>query len=207
MHYTLAMSETTVDTPTPPGFLLVISGPSGVGKSTITNAILDRLQAVLSVSMTTRPMADGDVDGEHYYFVDRETFQATIDRGDFLEHAEYAGNCYGTPREKVEEQLTAGRTVVLEIDVAGAKQVKTAMPDTFAVFILPPSRDALLDRLRSRKREDEATIQRRFGIAQREIEFAKASGIYDELVVNDDLEAAITQVQTLVLDEQRRRGG
>ena len=181
-----------------PGSLLIISGPSGVGKSTITNEIVKRLDAALSVSMTTRPMASGDVDGEHYHFVDESAFREAVEVDAFLEYATYAGNHYGTPRSAVEADLAAGRVVVLEIDVAGAKQVKAKMPGAFAVFIEAPDRDSLLSRLRNRKREDEATIQRRFGIAQREIEFAHASGLYDAFIVNDDLDRAIDEVESLV---------
>lgn len=178
--------------------LLIISGPSGVGKSTITNRILERLGATLSVSMTTRKMRPGDVDGEHYHFVDDAAFEAMVAADGFLEHAVYAGNKYGTPRGPVEALLGEGGVMVLEIDVAGAAQVKGKMPGAFAVFVEAPTREALLHRLRTRSTEDEATIQRRFGIAQREIEFAHASGLYDAFVVNDDLERAVGELAGLV---------
>ncbi len=185
------------------GFLLIISGPSGVGKSTITNEIVKRLEASLSVSMTTRPQTADDVEGEHYFFVDQPTFERHVAGENFLEHATYAGNCYGTPRKPVQDQLDAGRVVVLEIDVAGARQVKSMMPEAYAIFVEAPTKEALLERLRRRKREDEEQIQRRFGIAQREIEFAKGSDIYDAFIVNDDLDRAIVEVEQLV----RRRLG
>lgn len=169
-----------------------------MGKSTITNRILERLGATLSVSMTTRKRRPGDVDGEHYHFVDDAAFEDMVEADGFLEHAVYAGNKYGTPREPVDRVLASGGVMVLEIDVAGAAQVKGKMPGAFAVFIEAPTREALLHRLRTRSTEDEATIQRRFGIAQREIEFAHASGLYDAFVVNDDLERAVGELAGLV---------
>ena len=106
-----------------------------MGKSTLVNELLQRMEADLSVSMTTRPMTKGDVDGEHYYFVNVPTFERSIKAGELLEHAVYAGNFYGTPRSYVEEKLAAGRTVIVEIDVEGARQVKQSMPESFAMFI------------------------------------------------------------------------
>lgn len=177
-----------------------------MGKSTITNRILERLGATLSVSMTTRKMRPGDVDGEHYHFVDEGAFESVVEAGGFLEHAVYAGNQYGTPREPVDKILASGGVIVLEIDVAGAAQVKGKMPGAFAVFIEAPTRDALLHRLRTRSTEDEATIQRRFGIAQREIEFAHASELYDAFVINDDLERAVSELAGLVESAMAARG-
>lgn len=195
-------------TPDRPGLLVIISGPSGVGKSTITNKILDRLGAKLSISMTTRPRAARDVDGEHYHFVDPDTFRSAIDRGAFLEWAQVYGNYYGTPRKFVEDHLAAGDVVVLEIDVEGAIQVAKNLPGTYAVFILAPDEEALLDRLRSRKRDDEATIRRRFAQAQAEISRAKASDVYDAFVVNDDFDRAVDAVAELIdRERQRRRNG
>lgn len=187
--------------PVPEGFLLIISGPSGVGKSTLTNALLENLDADLSVSMTTRPMSKSDVDGEHYHFVDAPAFEQNITDQQFLEHAVYNGNYYGTPRTYVQEKLDRGRVVILEIDVEGARQIKSAMPDSFAIFIKPPSEDALIDRLRGRQREDEETIQKRFSLARKEIAFAESTDIYDVFVVNDDFDRAVAEIEKLV---QRR---
>ena len=187
------------DAPKPtPGFLLILSGPSGVGKSTLVNALLDRLDADLSVSMTTRPQTASDVEGEHYFFVNADTFELAIERDELLEHAVYAGNFYGTPRHFVQEKLDAGRVVILEIDTEGARQIKSSMPESFAIFIKAPDEQALLTRLRGRKREDEATIQKRFSIAKKEIAFAQSSGVYDELVTNDNFERAVSQIEKLV---------
>ena len=187
-----------------PGFLLIISGPSGVGKSSLTNALLEQLDADLSISMTTRPPSKSDVDGEHYFFVDAPAFEAAIKAEQFLEHAVYNGNYYGTPRQFVQQKLDAGRIVILEIDVEGARQIKKSMPDSFAIFITAPDEDALLDRLRGRQREDEQTIQKRFSLARKEIAFAKGSDVYDRFVVNDDFDRAVGEIKKLVqlrLDE------
>ena len=177
---------------------MIISGPSGVGKSTLTNALLDRLHADLSISKTTRPMTDGDVEAEHYFFVDTDTFEAEIKAGQFLEHAVYNGNYYGTPRRFVQDRLDAGRIVILEIDVEGARQVKQALPEAYAIFIKAPSEDALLERLRGRQREDEQTIQKRFSLATKEIAFAESSDVYDAFVVNGDFDATVAEIQGLV---------
>ncbi len=180
------------------GLLLIISGPSGVGKTTITHHVEKRLNGIFSVSMTTRPMTAADKDGYDYVFVDEETFKAAAKRGDMLEWAEVFGNYYGTPRRPVDLALAAGRLVILEIDVAGAEQVKANLPQSLAVFVLPPSEEELLSRLRRRNREGEAVIQRRFAKAKTEIARAKASGVYDHFITNDTLEHAIEEAVSLV---------
>ncbi|MEM7626786.1 MAG: guanylate kinase [Planctomycetota bacterium] len=182
----------------PQGFLLIISGPSGVGKSTLTNALLERLDADLSVSMTTRPMSSKDVDGEHYHFVDVPKFELAIINQQLLEHAVYNGNYYGTPRKFVQQKLDAGRVVILEIDVEGARQIKSVMPDSYAIFIKAPGEEALLGRLRGRQREDEETIQKRYSLAKKEIAFAESSDVYDAFVINDDFDRAVAEIEKLV---------
>lgn len=196
-------------TDTDDGMLLVISGPSGVGKTTITRAVERSISdAVFSVSATTRPRTDLDVDGVDYRFMTDEEFQRRIDADEFLEHAVYAGNRYGTLRAPVEAQLARGRLVILEIDVQGAIQIKQRMPGSFAVFILPPSEEVLLQRLHARKRESEATIRRRYELARGEIERAHSSGAYDAFVINDDLGRAIDETLGLVRSRRAsRRGG
>jgi len=180
--------------PNTPGTLVIISGPSGVGKTTITRAVRDCLaNTMFSVSATTRAQTAADKDGVDYHFLTNEQFAQKASESAFLEHAEYAGKQYGTLRAPVEEALAKGRTVLLEIDVHGAEQVKREMPEAFAFFILPPSEEDLLTRLRNRKREDEDAIQRRFKIAKEEITRAKESGAYDLFVVNDDLDRAIEE--------------
>ncbi len=171
-----------------PGMVLIISGPSGVGKTTITRHVVASFpQAVFSVSCTTRPRTPADREGADYFFLSDDAFQAMVEQGEFLEHAGVFGKRYGTPRRWVDDRLAEGRLVVLEIDVQGAINVKRQIPDAFAIFVLPPSEDALLQRLRARGREDETTIQRRFGAAQHEIAVARSSGVYDLFIVNNIL--------------------
>lgn len=187
------------------GLLLIISGPSGVGKTTITRQVVERLDAMFSVSMTTRPMTAKDTEGVDYYFVDRAAFEAKVAAGEMLEWAEVFDRCYGTPRGPVEAAIGAGKTVILEIDVEGAAQVKEKMPEAFAIFVDPPSEEELLNRLRRRAREDEATIQKRFGQARREISRARETGAYDLFIVNDELERAIEEAIEAVGDALRAR--
>jgi guanylate kinase len=190
------------------GLLLVISGPSGVGKTTITRAVERSIpDAVFSISATTRPKTDADVDGVDYHFMTDEQFTDRIAGDEFLEHAVYAGNCYGTLRAPVDAQLERGRLVILEIDVQGAEQVKQKMPESFGLFILPPSEEELLERLRSRKRESEDVIQRRFAAAREEIARAKKNDAYDAFIVNDDLDRAIAEAIELIRVERKRRVG
>ena len=192
---------------TRPGLLTIISGPSGVGKTTITHRVKDALGGVFSVSMTTRPPAPGERPGIDYHFVDRETFEHQRDAGRLLEWAEVFDACYGTPREPVERCLDRGGLMILEIDVAGAEQVKARMPEAFALFVLPPSEEALLRRLRDRRREDEAAIERRFAKAREEIRRAEAGDTYDAFVVNDDVERALAETLDHVRAAWRRRAG
>lgn len=191
----------TIATPSEQGLLLVMSGPSGVGKTTLVHRLLQRFDGTFSVSATTRPRSAKEVDGQDYFFIDEPTFHRWIEEGRFLEHAEVFGRSrYGTPREPVESQLQKGRLVVLDIDVQGAIQVRKAMPDSFGVFVLPPDEDVLLARLRRRGREDEATIDRRFAEARSEIATADTCGAYDAFVVNDDLERALSELVAIVSD-------
>src|SRR5690606_17675950 len=152
------------------GLLIVISGPSGVGKGTVRRALFSMKNHNLaySVSMTTRQPRVGEVDGRDYYFVDRETFQENIKNDQFLEWAEFVGNYYGTPRSKVDEMLNLGKEVVLEIEVEGALQVRERMKDAVFIFLVPPSKKALYDRLVERGTEDKALIDKRFQKAEKE---------------------------------------
>lgn len=195
------MTTHRLPTDTDNGMLLVISGPSGVGKTTITRAVERSIpDSVFSISATTRPRTDVDVDGVDYHFITDEEFDRRVADDDFLEHAVYAGNKYGTLKGPVDAQLARGRLMILEIDLQGAKQVKARMPDAFALFILPPSEDTLLERLRARRRESEDAIQRRFRIAREEIAEAKRCGVYDAFIINDDLPRAINEALTIVRD-------
>lgn len=196
-------------TDTDDGMLLIISGPSGVGKTTITRAVERSIPgSVFSVSATTRVRKPTDVEGVDYHFVDDATFNAMIAGGEFLEWVNLFGKKYGTPRKWVEEHLARGRMVILEIDVVGAIKVKGQMPEAFGLFIEPPSEETLLQRLRDRKREGEDEIQKRFAEAKREMDEAHQSGVYDRFIVNDQLEKAIGDAVGAVLGERmRRRGG
>ena len=175
------------------GLLLVISGPSGAGKTTIARAIEQGFDdAMFSVSATTRPKTGKDTEGRDYFFLSEDAFRARVDAGEMLEHAlVFSEYHYGTPRGPVEEALREGRIVILEIDVQGGLQIRESKPDAFMIFILPPSDEELLRRLRARAREDEEIIQRRFAEAKREIATAKESGAYDLFIVNENLEQAI----------------
>ena len=174
------------------GVLLVLSGPSGVGKSTVIHKLMDlRGKMEFSVSATTRAPRPGEVDGREYFFVTREEFESMVERGELLEHAEFVGNCYGTPKSQVLRRLEDGITVVLDIEVQGASQVKALMPEALTVFIAPPSLAILEQRLRGRGTENEETIASRLIRAREELELAPT---YDYTVVNDDADRAAREL-------------
>ena len=184
------------------GLLVVISAPSGGGKGTILQELFrtgDSLR--YSVSATTRAPRPGEIDGEHYYFVSREAFEEMLESGKMLEHTEYLGNYYGTPREPVEHWTAQGYDVVLEIEVDGGGQIKKLMPECVSIFILPPSMQVLSQRLHGRGTEDEATVQRRLEAAKGEIPHAKD---YDYIVINDRLEDAVAEIRAILKAEKLR---
>jgi guanylate kinase len=184
------------------GNLVIISGPSGVGKSTICNIVVERLDNVyLSISTTTRPKAENEVDGKEYYFITREQFEAKIEEDAFLEHAEVFGNLYGTLKENVDKALDEGKTIILEIDVQGAIQIKEQCPNAIMIFILPPTQKDLVDRMNGRGREDEETAKVRLEEAGNEI--AAAWRYYDNMVINDDLEQAVNEVIQIIENERQ----
>ena len=179
-----------------------MSSPSGGGKSTIARHLLEaREDVTYSVSATTRPMRDAEADGKHYHFLTRTEFERRVVAGEFVESAEYGGHLYGTLRAEVERGLAAGRHVVLDIDVEGARQVRRQYPDSVHVFVLPPSASVLVQRLRARNTEDLAAIERRIGIAAGELLAARE---YDYVVVNDDFVEAVAQVAAILDGEARR---
>lgn len=170
------------------GKLLVVSGPAGSGKGTVNSILLaDTGKYAFSVSATTRTPRPGEIDGTHYFFMSREKFGSLVDAGEFLEHAEYVGNCYGTLRSFVEEKLSGGINVILDIEVQGALQVREKMPDALLVFLCPPDYATLEKRLRGRGTETENVIQKRLKKALEELAQAEK---YDYLVVNRDGMAA-----------------
>lgn len=177
--------------------IVIISGPSGVGKSTICRQVVKRMDDVyLSVSVTTRPQAQGEVDGRDYWFISKEDFDKRARTGMLLEYAEVFGNYYGTPRDKVQEALASGKTVILEIDVQGARQAKEIYPDAAMVFILPPTHKDLVQRMNERGREDNQTAEHRLNGAGDEI--AAAWQYYQHMVINDNLEQAVNEIMDII---------
>ena len=184
------------------GLLIALSGPSGSGKGTIVRSLLDkRSDTVLSVSATTRAPRVGEVDGVHYHFIDRDVFLRMIEDNAFLEYAEYNGNFYGTPKAPVEAELAAGHNVLLEIEVQGAEKVMDSGADLVSVFITIPSMQELERRLRGRDTETEETILSRLAIAKREL---KRAFRYDYVVLNDEVDAAVARIETIIEAEGMR---
>ena len=180
------------------GKLVVISGPSGAGKSTLAREVLHRTDAQFSVSVTTRSPRPSEQDGREYRFVDRPTFRGMIDRGEMLEWAEVFDELYGTPIGPVRDALAGGRTVLLDIDIQGGEQVHRAMPDATFVLIVPPCEAELQRRLEQRGSETPESLAKRLTKADEEIAAATAGGVYNQVIVNDDLEDAVTQIVEIV---------
>ncbi|KKZ15020.1 MAG: guanylate kinase [Candidatus Synechococcus spongiarum 142] len=180
----------------PSSRLLVLTGPSGVGKGTILQAILARYPQVwLSVSATTRPPRPGEHHGKNYFFLDRQAFMDQVARGEFLEWAEFAGHAYGTPAGPIQSRLQAGQTVVLEIEVEGACQVRRRLPTAVQVFLRPPSMATLEDRIRTRGSDSEDSIAKRIARAREELTRAEE---FDHVILNGDLNQAIADVDAIL---------
>ncbi|UCE75560.1 MAG: guanylate kinase [Gammaproteobacteria bacterium] len=185
------------------GTLFIISAPSGAGKTSLVKALLERVSdVVVSVSHTTREPRAGEKDGVDYHFVSKAEFETMVAAGQFLEHAQVFDNFYGTSRVAVAEQLEAGRDVILEIDWQGARQVRHAAPQAVGVFILPPTRDTLRERLTARGQDSEQVIERRMRDAISEMSHY---GEYHFLIFNDDFEQAVAELQALFVARRLRR--
>ena len=178
------------------GQLIVVSGPSGVGKGTVLKEYLNSRDGIAySVSATTRQPRPSEENGIHYYFLSREEFERTAAEGGMLEYASYNGNYYGTPKAPVEQQRNQGNDVVLEIEVQGALQVKKSCPDALLIFVAPPSFEELKNRLTGRQTEDAKTVENRLNIARQEL---MCAGEYDYIIVNDTVEQAVRRLEQII---------
>ena len=187
------------------GLLIVMCGPSGVGKSTISRLLEKDSDVAYTVSATTRPKKAQDEQGKVYEHIDQAEFFRRLDADEFLEYAHVYGHYYGTPKHPALDQLEAGQDVLLEIDVQGALQVRYQYPDALMLFILPPNEQTLLQRLRDRGRDDDDDVIRRYRAAKREIHMAKGSRAFDYMVFNDKLDRAVKEIQNIINNE--RSGG
>ena len=184
------------------GTLYIISAPSGAGKTSLVKAMLGELHgAAVSISHTTRAMRPGEKNGVDYHFIDKPEFEAMVARGEFLEHAQVFDNHYGTSKASVQAQLAAGVDVILEIDWQGARQVRDWQPQAISIFVLPPSRETLEERLRGRGTDSDAIIQRRMRDAVSEMSHYPE---YDFLVINDRFETALVELQAILLAQRQR---
>jgi guanylate kinase len=187
------------------GLLIVLCGPSGVGKSTISRMLSEHLNVSYTVSATTRSKTDKDDDGKTYDYLGQSEFFKRLDADEFLEYAQVYGHYYGTPKHPALDHLASGRDVLLEIDVQGALQVRYQYPDALMIFILPPDGETLKHRLVTRARDTAEDLSKRFRAARREIHMAKGSRAFDFMVFNDDLDRAVAEIENIIKVE--RAGG
>jgi guanylate kinase len=190
--------RTVITSPPSHGQLVVLCGPSGVGKSTIARRLLSATGIAYAVSATTRGERPGDDKGKVYEYVDQSEFFHRLDSDQFLEYAQVHRHYYGTPKHPTLDDLAAGKDVLLDIDVQGALQVRYQYTDALLIFILPPDEPTLLKRLESRARDDAEDMTRRFRAAKREIHMAKGSRAFDHMVINDDLDRAVQEIRRIV---------
>lgn len=183
------------------GLLIVVSGPSGVGKGTICKEVIEYFNAWYSVSVTTRAKREGEIDGKDYFFVSEEEFKDKISKDDFIEYNKYNNNYYGTLKSKIDEKINSNIDVLTEIEVNGARNIKNKYNDSVLIYILPPSLEELKRRLINRKTEDEQTINKRMTITKEEL---KQINIYDYVVTNDNLEQAINDVINIIKSEKSK---
>ena len=183
------------------GMLVIISGPSGSGKGTVVKELIKEENFALSISATTRTPRTGEINGEHYYFYDRKTFEKMKNENELLEWAEFCGNYYGTPKKYVKQKMAEGKNVILEIEVQGALQIKELYPDCILVFMIPPTVNELEKRLINRGTEDKQTIERRMNRAVEEMEFVPQ---YDYIVINDTATEAAEAICAIVKAESMK---
>lgn len=183
----------------PSGRLIVFTGPSGVGKGTLLRSLLQHHPELsLTISVTTRSPRPGEINGKHYYFVSRSQFEQMVSNGELLEWAEFAGNYYGTPRLPVEEQISQGKWVLLEIELEGARQIRNKFPLALSIFLLPPSLTELEQRIRGRSQDSEEAIARRLRRAQAEI---NAASEFDIQIINDNFETALNAIEAALFKQ------
>lgn len=189
-----------------PGLLIVLCGPSGVGKSTISRKLADEMRLKYVVSATTRPKRPNDDNGKIYDYISEETFFKRLDHDEFLEYALVYDNFYGTPKHPTLDDLNNGEDVLLELDVQGAFQIRYQYPQALMIFIMPPDEQSLLRRLRERGRDSEIDIQRRFRGAKREIWMAKGSRAFDDIVINDEAVRAANEIARIIRQKKSPGG-
>lgn len=184
------------------GTLYIISAPSGAGKTTLVDAVVERVPDVaVSVSHTTRKMRPGEIDADDYYFIDEDEYLRMVKAGEFLEHASVFDHHYGTSRQHIQEQLLQGVDVILDIDWQGARQIRDLMPDCHCIFLLPPSVDTLRERLTGRGQDSDEVIERRM---QRAVSEMSHYGEFDSIVINDDLEQAIIDISAIFISNRQK---